>query len=316
MLLLSFALKNPVMNKNQVISIFLTSLLLFSCNQPVENKNNYTIKGSDSELELIKTLIENAEIEGVSAGFSVQGGGSGTGLQALIENQVDVANSSRIISDEEYERAKNNGVTPVSVIVAMDAIAMITNSRLGIDSLSVFEVRDILSGKITNWKEVGGIDTAIVVYGRDQSSGTRDYIRKNLLKSDFASGSKALTTSTEIIRSVKNDLRGIGYVSVGTLVDEKGKPHGEIWATYIYLEDNHAYSPYEFKAVERGSYPLTRPLYQYFNGWPQDELLKFVEFELSPKGQEIIRKNGYFPITDVHRHLNDLNRKNALGIEK
>ncbi|EPB65831.1 adenylosuccinate synthase, partial [Ancylostoma ceylanicum] len=128
------------------------------------------------------------------------GGGSGTGLQALIENQVDVANSSRIISDEEYERAKNNGVTPVPVIVAMDAIAMITNSRLGIDSLSVFEVRDILSGKITNWKEVGGIDTAIVVYGRDQSSGTRDYIRKNLLKSDFASGSKALTTSTEIIR--------------------------------------------------------------------------------------------------------------------
>lgn len=298
------------------IRILWISLLLFSCRKPAGSESNYTIKGSDSELELIKILIESARDEGISAEFSVQGGGSVTGLQALINNQVDVANSSRIISGEEREQAEKNGVTPVPIIVATDAIAIITNPRLGIDSLSVFEVRDILSGKITNWKEVGGMDTAIVIYGRDQSSGTRDYIRKNFLKSDFASGSKTLKTSKEIIHSVKNDLRGIGYVSVGTLVDKKDKPNGEVWATYIYLEGDQAYSPYEFKAVESGAYPLTRPLYQYFNGWPQGKLLRFVTFELSPKGQEIIRKHGYFPVTDVHRHLNELSRKNASEFEE
>lgn len=295
----------------KAIGTLLISLLFFTCQKSKSTKNNYTIKGSDTELELIKTLIEEFESEHSSVKFSIQGGGSASGLQALIDDRIDVANSSRRISEEEQSIAREKGINPVPIIVATDAIAIITNPRLGIDSLSVFQVRDILSGKIKNWKEVGGPDTTITVYGRDHSSGTREFLRKTLLKSNFAPGSKELKTSKEIIESVKNNIGGIGYVSVGKLVHDNERPNGEIWATYLYLEDNKAYSPYEFKSVESGDYPLKRPLFQYFNGWPTGNLLKFVEFELSPKGQDIIRKNGYFPITQLHEQLNELSLEEA-----
>lgn len=170
-----------------------------------------------------------------------------------------------------------------------------------------------MSGHIKNWNEIGGPDQLITVYGRDKTSGTREFLKKTVLKSDFASTVKELKTSKEIIEAVKKDIGGIGYVSVGTLMNKNKKPNGEVWATYIYLEGNPSVSPYEFKSVEAGDYPLKRPLFQYFNGWPKGDLLKYVEFALSEKGQQVIRENGYFPITHFHEHLNEVSKKEALG---
>lgn len=295
-----------------IIGILTISLLLTTCQKATEQTDNYTIKGSDSELELIRILADKFEEEHPMTRLSISGGGSAYGVQELIKGAVDAANSSRMITREELTRAQEKGINPVPIIIATDAVAIITNPKLKMDSLSIFQVRDILSGTITNWKEIGGPDQVITVYGRDYSSGTREFLKKTVLKSNFAANSKELKTSKEIIESVKKDIGGIGYVSVGTLMDENHKPNGEVWATYLYLENNRAVSPYEFKSVESGDYPLKRPLFQYFNGWPKGDLLQYVEFELSEKGQAIIRENGYFPITHFHEHLNEMSKKEAL----
>jgi len=295
-----------------IIGILTISLLLTTCQKATEQTDNYTIKGSDSELELIRILANKFEEEHPMTRLSISGGGSAYGVQELIKGAVDAANSSRMITREELTRAQEKGINPVPIIIATDAVAIITNPKLKMDSLSIFQVRDILSGTITNWKEIGGPDQVITVYGRDYSSGTREFLKKTVLKSNFAANSKELKTSKEIIESVKKDIGGIGYVSVGTLMDENHKPNGEVWATYLYLENNRAVSPYEFKSVESGDYPLKRPLFQYFNGWPKGDLLQYVEFELSEKGQAIIRENGYFPITHFHEHLNEMSKKEAL----
>lgn len=295
-----------------IIGILTISLLLAACRKSSEKTDNYIIKGSDSELELIRILATKFEEEHPKTSLSISGGGSAYGLQELIKGTVDAANSSRIITQEELALAQEKGINPVPIIVATDAVAIITNPKLKMDSLSVFQVRDILSGTITNWNEIGGPDQPITVYGRDHSSGTREFLKKTVLKSNFATNSKELKTSKEVIESVKKDIGGIGYVSVGTLMGENHKPNGEVWATYLYLEDNQAVSPYEFKSVESGDYPLKRPLFQYFNGWPTGDLLKYVEFELSEKGQAIIRENGYFPITHFHEQLNEMSKKEAL----
>ncbi|MBC9813042.1 PstS family phosphate ABC transporter substrate-binding protein [Crocinitomicaceae bacterium CZZ-1] len=295
-----------------IIGILTISLLLTTCQKATEQTDSYTIKGSDSELELIRILANNFEEEHPMTRLSISGGGSAYGVQELIKGAVDAANSSRMITREELTQAQEKGINPVPIIIATDAVAIITNPKLKMDSLSIFQVRDILSGTITNWKEIGGPDQVITVYGRDYSSGTREFLKKTVLKSNFAANSKELKTSKEIIESVKKDIGGIGYVSVGTLMDENHKPNGEVWATYLYLENNRAVSPYEFKSVESGDYPLKRPLFQYFNGWPKGDLLQYVEFELSEKGQAIIRENGYFPITHFHEHLNEMSKKEAL----
>lgn len=295
-----------------IIGILTISLLLTTCQKATEQTDNYTIKGSDSELELIRILANKFEEEHPMTRLSISGGGSAYGVQELIKGAVDAANSSRMITREELTRAQEKGINPVPIIIATDAVAIITNPKLKMDSLSIFQVRDILSGTITNWKEIGGPDQVITVYGRDYSSGTREFLKKTVLKSNFAANSKELKTSKEIIESVKKDIGGIGYVSVGTLMDENHKPNGEVWATYLYLENNRAVSPYEFKSVESGDYPLKRPLFQYFNGWPKGDLLQYVEFGLSEKGQAIIRENGYFPITHFHEHLNEMSKKEAL----
>ena len=295
-----------------IIGILTISLLLTTCQKATEQTDSYTIKGSDSELELIRILANKFEEEHPMTRLSISGGGSAYGVQELIKGVVDAANSSRMITREELTRAQEKGINPVPIIIATDAVAIITNPKLKMDSLSIFQVRDILSGTITNWKEIGGPDQVITVYGRNYSSGTREFLKKTVLKSNFAANSKELKTSKEIIESVKKDIGGIGYVSVGTLMDENHKPNGEVWATYLYLENNRAVSPYEFKSVESGDYPLKRPLFQYFNGWPKGDLLRYVEFELSEKGQAIIRENGYFPITHFHEHLNEMSKKEAL----
>lgn len=295
----------------KIIGTITIAVLVSACTKTT-GKTDFSIKGSDSELELTTTLVNRFEAEYPHIKLAVLGGGSAFGLQELIDGNIDIANSSRRITHEEEALAREKGVNPVPIIIATDAIAILTHPKLKIDSLSIFQVRDILSGQIKNWNEIGGPDQLITVYGRDKTSGTREFLKKTVLKSDFASTVKELKTSKEIIEAVKKDIGGIGYVSVGTLMNKNKKPNGEVWATYIYLEGNPSVSPYEFKSVESGDYPLKRPLFQYFNGWPKGDLLKYVEFALSEKGQQAIRENGYFPITHFHEHLNEVSKKEAL----
>src|SRR5687767_1514940 len=135
-----------------------------------------TIKGSDTEFELVSEFARIfSEREGIS--IDVEGKGSSSGIEKLIEGKIDIANSSREMTEEEREEALQNGVNPVQAIIATDAIAFITHPQLGIDSLSVMQVKQILSGHILNWKELGGPDLPIKIYGRNTRSGTYKFIQ-------------------------------------------------------------------------------------------------------------------------------------------
>ncbi|XOV67422.1 MAG: PstS family phosphate ABC transporter substrate-binding protein [Fluviicola sp.] len=287
--------------------------LLFSCgknNEIIEKSTtpNPIFKGSDTEFEMIKEINEQfSSTHSKAQKFEVQGGGSQTGIEALIKKDAIVANVSRKMTEDEQDRCRKNGIDPVEVIIAMDAIAIITNPKASIDSLSLLELRQIYQGEITNWKEVGGADSPIHLYGREATSGTHDYMHHKVFRDADETNITQLNTTAEVIEAVKNDPLGIGYVGIGSLTDLNGKPNADVWATYIYIEGNEAHSPYEREAIRDGEYPLSRPLFQYFDGIPQGTLKEFLDFTLSPKGQSIVKKHGYFPINDFHRQLNAYN---------
>ncbi len=285
-------------------------ILLVSCGKNEEVQQSETtaqpiFKGSDTEFDMIKEMNSQfALTHSNEQKFKVEGGGSQTGIEAFINEKVMVANASRKMTDDEIYRCRQNGLDPVEVIIAMDAIAIITHPRASIDSLSVFELRQIYKGEITNWKEVGGADQPIHLYGRDSHSGTHDYMHRKVFFGAEENNITQLETTDEVIKAVKNDPLGIGYVGIGSLTDLNGKPTADVWATYIYIEGNEAHSPYEKEAIRDGEYPLSRPLFQYYNGIPKGTLKKFLNFTLSYKGQAIVKKHGYFPINDFHKQLN------------
>ena len=273
----------------------------------VLKRNTIVIKGSDTELPLVNDLAKIFITDKPHISIDISGGGSSVGIEALINNQTDIANSSRAMKPTEIDRAKRNGVNPKPIMFSVDALAIITNSKLGVDSLSTDELTKIFSGEYVNWKSVGGPNVPIVIYGRDSLSGTYSYLKDKFIRVPYSAYMKHLHGNAEIVKAVQNDKAGIGYVGVGFLMDENGKPNGSIWAMPIYVKGTRAYSPFEVSAVKKGDYVLTRPLYQYINGTPRSQLYDFIISELNMKGQEIIKKHGYFPINDYQFEINKLN---------
>ena len=270
-------------------------------------KNTLVIKGSDTELPMVKDLLKLFNEEHPEITIDLSGGGSGIGIEALINNETDIANSSREMKPSEIGRAKKNGVNPTPIMFSVDALAIITHSKLGVDSLSTEQLMQIFSGEITNWKTIGGPDLPIVIYGRDSTSGTYSYLKDKFVKVSYATTMKQLHGNAEIVAAVQKDKAGIGYAGVGFLMDENGKPNGSIWAMPIYIQGSRAYSPYEVRAVKKGDYVLTRPLYQYINGKPSTQIYDFIMSELTLRGQNVIKMHGYFPINDYQTEINKLN---------
>jgi phosphate transport system substrate-binding protein len=298
-----------------VCMVFTISLISCKENQKKQDneltsiikRNTIVIKGSDTELPMVTDFCTSFKYEHSNIIFDISGGGSSVGIEALIHNETDIANSSREMKLEEIERAKKNGVNPIPIMFSVDALAIITNSKLGVDSLSTEELTGIFSGEITNWKNLGGPDLSIVIYGRDSLSGTYSYLKDKFIKAPYSASMNHMHGNAEIVNAIQNNLAGIGYAGVGFLMDSKGKPNGSVWAMPIYIKGSRAYSPYEMTAVKKGDYILTRPLYQYINVKPSSKIYDFIMSELVLKGQEIIKTHGYFPINDYQSEINRLN---------
>lgn len=287
-------------------------LVAVACNEQKTEKNTPEVssvfKGSDTEFEMIQSLTAAyADKEPNAARYEVLGGGSESGINAFIDGKALVANSSRKMTESEMTRAQKNGLTPLEVIIGVDAIAIITHPKVGVDSLSVDQIRSIFNGSVRNWKEVGGNDLEIHLYGRDKHSGTHDYIAEKLLRGKFYDAIKELKTNKDVIAAVKADPQGIGYVGAGSLIGEHGLPNGEVWAAYVYIDGDRAYSPYQQEEILAGNYPLSRPLFQYYNGVPEGDLKNFLKFVLSEEGQDLVQKSGYYPINGFHQQLNTYN---------
>lgn len=277
-----------------------------------EKKTSIQVKGSDTEVNLVQRLAEVFMKRNPDVSIAVTGGGSGTGIAALINKQTDITNSSRAMKEEEIEQAKANGVEPVAIIFAVDGLALIAHETLPINALTIDELGKIFRGEIVNWKEVGGPDMEISLYGRTSASGTYVFFRDNVLKGDYSPKMNAMVGTSHIVEAVKKDKSGIGYVGVGYVKDEQGKViHGIKVLKLAKDKNSPAVSPLEIENVKSGLYPLSRPLYQYTNGKPKGKLLEFIRFELSEEGQELILKEGFFPVTREY-----MERNRELGIIK
>ncbi len=268
------------------------------------NGKTIQIKGSDTEVNLVANMAEIFMKKNPEAKIAVAGGGSGTGIAALLNKTVDIANASRGIKDKEIEEARSNNIDPRQVVIATDGVSVILNPDNPVNRLTISHLSAIFTGEITNWEELGGPDLKITKYGRQSNSGTFEFFKKRVLsKQDFSEDTNRMNGNAQIVESVKNDKSGIGYVGIGYIVGEDGKIIPGIKVTEIAEAGGVYYFPDE-KNIMGGSYPLTRPLNQYIDGTPDKKIIEFLKFELSPEGESIVKRNGFFPVQPQYKELN------------
>jgi phosphate transport system substrate-binding protein len=264
------------------------------------------IQGSDTEVQLVSSLAE-AFGEGHPGGdISVTGGGSAVGIAALINGNTDIANSSRAMTEEERAQAAAAGVDVQEIVLARDGLTVVTHPSNPVAMLSLETLGKIYRGEITNWKDAGGTDGEIVLYGRQSTSGTYSYFRTTVLKADYAEGMRQMEGTQAIVDSVAADVHGIGYVGVGYLLEEGGA-QDRVKALPLSKEEGGApVSSLDKEAVLAGEYPLARPIYQYVNGRPAAEspVFAFVSFELSAEGQAVVEASGFYPVTEADARQN------------
>lgn len=291
-----------------VIGIAIGGLTLIR--SEAQGQNMIQVKGSDSEVNLVQRLAEVFMQKNPGVNIAVTGGGSGTGIAALINKQTDIANSSRDLSPKEEAAAKKAGVQPFRVVFATDGISAIIHPDNPVKKLTLEQLGKIFKGAITNWKEVGGPDEKISLYGRQSNSGTYVFFREFVVKGDYSPHKKSMNGNAQIVEAIQRDKAGIGYVAVGYVVSEKGEVKPGLKIVNIAKDaQSQAFSPTIMENVMTGKYPISRPLNQYLVGKPTGKLLDFIKFELSEEGQQIVRKQGFFP---VQKNWMEFNRKQGL----
>ncbi len=262
------------------------------------------VKGSDTMLNLTQRLAEAFAAVQPDVSVSITGGGSGVGINAITNRECDIANASREIKSKEISTARANGVNPVGIVIAIDGLSVIVNEKNPVEKLTPEQIGAIYRGEIKNWNQVGGPNKKVSLYGRQPSSGTFVFFREAVVKGEYSPTMRQMNGNAQIIEALKSDEGGIGYVGVGYLRETVG-----VKVISVRNAKGEYLSPLDEKKVEAGLYPLTRPLYQYTAGKPKGNVRKFIEFELSPKGQEIVKQEGFFPVTSAYQEAN----KSALG---
>jgi len=290
----------------------LASIALITLILPLASADEILVKGSDTLLNMVQQLSEAYMKEHPDADISVVGGGSGVGIAALIDKSTDIANASRKIKDKEVEDARKNGVKPVELVIAIDGLAVIINPQNSVDKLTVEQLGAIYRGETKNWKEVGGPNMSINLYGRQPSSGTFVFFREDVLKGDYSPKMRQMAGNAQIVEGVKKDKSGIGYVGLGYIKESKGikvLSIGKVDKGNPTAKEIKYTSPLIFitplkpdqEEPKPTDYPLTRALFQYTNGVPTGAVKDFIKFELSDKGQEIVEKVGFLKASEKSR---------------
>ncbi len=249
-----------------------------------------TIKGSDTMVILGQRLSEEYMTKNPGAVVQVNGGGSGTGIAALINGTVDLAMASRPMKEDEKQKAaQSRGAQVVEHPIALDALGVFVHAANPVQSLTIAQVRDIFQGKVKNWSEIGGSNAPIVLYGRESSSGTYDYFREHVLsKGDFAPAVQTLQGTAAIINAFGRDRNGIGYGGIAYAKDIRALP--------ISDQGKSAVAPSE-ATVADGTYPLSRKLFFYYAQNAPERVTKFAQWAVTPEAQALVTNVGYFPLT-------------------
>jgi phosphate transport system substrate-binding protein len=246
---------------------------------------NIGINGSTTVLPIAQKVAEAYMKQNPDAKITISGGGSGNGIKALIDGSTDIANSSRFIKDKEVKLAVEKGRYPVPFAVAYDCIVPVVHPSLSLVNVTMAQLKDIYSGKVKNWKEIGGPDKPVVVISRDTSSGTYEVWDEKVLKGEKVfPGALLQASSGAVVQAISKNPNAIGYIGIG-YVDSSVK---------ALLVDSIKGSA---ETTLNGTFPISRALYMFTPGWPTGEVAKFMNFMLHPeKGQKYVVESGYVPL--------------------
>ena len=293
------------MGKHWLLSFLVVLFLLTGCAPESTSSQSDGIpasivyienKGSDTIVNLALAWAEQYQILHPEVRISVTGGGSGTGIAALINGTVDIANASRQIKEEEVMEAQENGVDPVEYVIARDAIAVIVNPENPVERLTLQQISAIYSGEIDNWAQLGGEDRPIVRLSRETNSGTHVYFLETVLRLGddenstlFSTDTLLLPSSEGIIAEVSDNPNAIGYDGLGYVT-----PDVKVLAVASSATSEYVYPSAE--SVNASAYPIARDLYMYTASEPDEAILVFLDWIMSSEAQEIVTELGFVPV--------------------
>ena len=248
------------------------------------------VKGSDTILNASQAIAEKFMSENKGARIAVNGGGSGVGISALINKTTDIAMASRNIKDKEIEQAKAKGINVEEIVVGFDGITIIANKTNPIKDIDDKTLGKVFRGEITNWKELGGDDAEIVVLSRDSSSGTHEFFKEHIIREGNSKGTQEYGAKTlympsneAIKQEIKANKYAIGYIGMGYM-------DSSVEAVTV---DGVAATP---ENVLNKTYPIAREVFWYADSAREGVVKELVDYAVSPKGQEIIKNEGFVPV--------------------
>jgi len=264
------------------IILALILLAVFVCSSTSASAGNIVIKGSTTVLPIAQKVVEAYMKEKPEIKISLSGGGSSEGFKALIDGSTDIANASRFIKDKELSMCMEKGVFPVPFAVAYDSIIPVVHPENSLTDISLDQLKAIYKGEIINFKEIGGPDREIVVISRDTSSGTFEIWEEKVMKKEKVTPkAQVMASNGAIAQAVSKNKYAIGYIGIGYLNQNlKSLTVGGIQGSE--------------ETTLNGTYPISRALFMFTNGWPKGEVLEFINFTLHPeKGQKYVSESGY-----------------------
>ncbi|MBN1356197.1 phosphate ABC transporter substrate-binding protein [bacterium] len=258
--------------------------MLIACLTGITSAGTVVIKGSTTVLPIAQAAAEDFMKANPGVSISVSGGGSGNGMKALIDGSTDIADSSRFIKDKEVKMAVENNRFPVPHRVALDCVVPVVHPDNPLRNITIDQLKGIYSGKIRNWKEVGGKDKKIVVVSRDTSSGTYEVWESKVLGGEKVLPEAMLQASNgAVAQVVSKNPYAIGYLGIGYV-------NAELKALTV---NGVVASPV---TALTGSFPVSRELFMFTNGWPTGDTLSFLNYVVSPEGQKLVQREGFVPI--------------------
>lgn len=254
-------------------------------------------KGSDTIVNIALSWAENYRDIAPDVSIAVTGGGSGTGIAALINGAVDIANASRAMKEDEKEQARENGIDPVEHVVAIDALAIIVHLENPVEQLTINQLSDMFTGRITNWKDVGGNDAPIILVSRETNSGTHVYFLEEVIRRGekdntdiFAPQTLLMPSSVGITSEVRRNPNAIGYDGLGYI----DRDHEKV--IRIAKTEDQPYVNPTVETAASGEYPLARNLFMYTAGEPSGAIADYLSWILGPQGQAIVADLGFVPL--------------------
>ncbi|MGH9812204.1 MAG: phosphate ABC transporter substrate-binding protein [Candidatus Acidiferrales bacterium] len=281
--------------KRKLIAILTLGGVLAAAGTLLAQRRNITVKGSDTLVILGQRWAEEYMKKNPGISIQVTGGGSGTGIAALINGTTDVAESSRPMKPKEIAEVKaKQGKDTLELPVAVDGLAVYVHESNPVNELTLAQLKAIYTGATKSWKEVGGNDERIILYSRENNSGTYVYFKEHVLENaDYFPTAQTLPGTAAVINATAKDRRGIGY---GGIAYGEGVKH-----LRVKKDANSPAVEPSMENVLSAQYPISRHLYWYLAGQPTGDLKAFAEWVVSKEGQEVVEKVGYYPLNEKDR---------------